>query len=52
MGQRYIFDVFDFRVHYTMQLGKEKEMLWRFCWSGANVNEKYVKYISVGETAD
>jgi hypothetical protein len=29
--QRYIFDVFDFRLHYTMQLPMEKEMLWRFC---------------------
>ncbi len=31
MVQRYIFDVFDFRLHYTLQLKKEKEMLWRFC---------------------
>jgi hypothetical protein len=27
----YIFDVFDFRLHYTLQLAMEKEMLWRFC---------------------
>jgi hypothetical protein len=31
MAQRYIFDVFDFRLHYNGQLPMEKEMLWRFC---------------------
>ncbi len=30
-AQRYIFDVFNFRLHYTLQLGMEREMLWRFC---------------------
>jgi hypothetical protein len=33
MAQKYIFDVFDFRLHYTMQLGEEKEILWR-SWCG------------------
>jgi hypothetical protein len=32
-AQRCIFYVFDFRLHYTLQLGKVKEKLWRF-WCG------------------
>jgi hypothetical protein len=29
-AERYIFDVFGFRLHYTLQLTMGKEMLWRF----------------------
>ncbi len=30
-AQKYIFDVFDFRLHSALQFWKEKEILWRFC---------------------
>ncbi len=30
-GAEIYFWCFDFRLHYTLRLGEEKEMLWRFC---------------------
>jgi hypothetical protein len=36
MAKRYIFDCFDLKIHNTLQLPLEKEILWQ---NGANVGE-------------